>query len=71
MVITPEMRKSFETMKTRMTTAPVLGFPYFRGPKAGLFVLDSDFSLDQVESDYVNHAEWPNQSHLTIRFRAS
>ncbi len=35
LVVTAEMRKAFEDLKEALTTASVLGFPYFAGPKAG------------------------------------
>ena len=48
LVITEEMKQSFETLKARLTSAPILGFPYFRGEKAGDFILDTDFSKEQT-----------------------
>ncbi len=38
-----EMKKAFKSLKEALTTAPVLGFPYFSGSKAGQFILDTDF----------------------------
>ena len=46
--VTADMECAFETLKHRLTTAPVLGFPYFKGPKAGKFILDTDFCKDQI-----------------------
>ena len=58
LVITPEMKKAFYDLKEALTKAPVLGYPYFKGPKAGIFVLDTDFCkeaigavLSQVQKD--------------------
>ena len=48
LAITNDMEMSFEVLKHRLTTAPVLGFPYFKGSKAGKFTLDTDYSRDQV-----------------------
>ena len=31
--VTEAMKKSFEELKSRLTTAPILGFPYFKGRK--------------------------------------
>ena len=42
--VSPEMKAAFEDLKTALTTAPVRGFPYFKGKRAGRFVLDTDFS---------------------------
>ena len=50
LTVTPEMRKAFESLKEALTTAPVLGFPYFSGPKAGQFILDIDFCQTQTAS---------------------
>ncbi len=47
-VVTAKMRKAFESLKEALTTAPVLGFPYFAGPKAGQFILDTDFCQTQT-----------------------
>jgi hypothetical protein len=46
--VTKEMEVSFQKLKDALTSAPVLGFPYFKGPQAGQFVLDTDFSKEQV-----------------------
>ena len=46
--VTPEMSRSFQVIKAKLTSAPVLGFPYFSGPKCGHFVLDTDFSQTQI-----------------------
>ena len=46
--VTADMQKSFEALKRALTTYPVLGFPYFKGPKAGRFTLDTDFCNDQI-----------------------
>ena len=48
LVVTKEMRDSFEALKQGLVTAPVLGFPYFQGPKAGKFTLDTDFCKEQI-----------------------
>ena len=48
LVITKDMERSFRLMKHLLTTAPVLGFPYFHGPRAGMFTLDTDFCKDQI-----------------------
>ena len=46
--VTSEMKHSFEQLKEKLTTAPILGFPYFSGEKAGKFTLDTDFSKEQT-----------------------
>lgn len=46
--VTPDMREAFETLKTRLTIAPILSFPYFKGPSSGRFILDTDFSARQI-----------------------
>jgi transposase InsO family protein len=48
LVVTEQMKKDFVKLKKALTTAPVLGFPYFKGQKAGYFVLDTDFSQRQI-----------------------
>ena len=48
LTITPAMEDSFEQLKKALTSKPVLGFPYFQGPRAGRFTLDTDFSNDQI-----------------------
>ena len=48
LVVTPAMEGSFEVLKHRLVTAPVLGFPYFKGDKAGQFILDTDYSKEQI-----------------------
>ncbi len=35
-------------LKRALTTAPILGFPYFKGPMAGQFILDTDFCQTQI-----------------------
>ena len=47
-VITPEMEQSFHRLKKALISPPILGFPYFRGAKAGTFKLDTDFSKYQI-----------------------
>ena len=46
--VTPEMKQSFLDLKQALTTYPLLGFPYFKGSKAGKFTLDTDFSQTQI-----------------------
>ena len=46
--VTDAMEASFETLKASLVSAPILGFPYFRGPKAGRFILDTDFCAQQI-----------------------
>jgi transposase InsO family protein len=46
--VTPEMISSFEKLKKLLTSRPILGFPYFKGPKAGQFILDTDFCKAQI-----------------------
>ena len=46
--VSKEMVTSFKRLKEALTSEPVLGFPYFQGPKAGRFILDTDFSQTQV-----------------------
>ena len=48
LVVTEAMAKTFETLKRALTTAPILGFPYFKGPMAGQFILDTDFCQTQI-----------------------
>ncbi len=48
LTVTSEMKKVFESLKEALTTAPVLGFLYFSGPKAGQFILDTDFCQMQT-----------------------
>ena len=48
LTVTKEMEDSFHELKKRLCTAPVLGFPYFKGPKAGVFILDTDFRKGQI-----------------------
>ncbi len=43
-----EMKQAFQNLKTALTQAPVLGFPYFHRPKAGPFILDTDFCKSQI-----------------------
>ncbi len=43
LTVMSEMKKAFKSLKEALTTAPVLGFPYFSGSKAGQFILDTDF----------------------------
>ena len=45
-----EAIQAFEVLKESLVTAPVMGFPYFRGPRAGPFILDTDYSGAQVGS---------------------
>jgi hypothetical protein len=46
--VTEEMEASFHQLKKALVEAPILGFPYFHGPKAGRFILDTDFSGKQI-----------------------
>ena len=46
--VTPAMETAFESLKKSLTTYPVLGFPYFKGDKAGRFTPDTDFCNDQI-----------------------
>lgn len=48
--ITPSMKNSFYKLKDCLTKAPTLGYPYFKGPKAGSFILDTDHSARQRAS---------------------
>ncbi len=48
LTVTPEMEKAFGELKNTLVTAPILGFPYFKGPKAGQFILDTDFCQTQT-----------------------
>ena len=48
LIVTPEMEASFEQLKIALTEAPILGFPYFRGPKAGRFTLDTDYCKQAI-----------------------
>jgi len=48
LVVTPDMEKAFHQLKIALTSYPVLGFPYFKGQKAGQFILDTDFSGNQI-----------------------
>ena len=48
LVVTEAMKTSFETLKSKLISAPVLGFPYFKGSKAGQFILDTDFCKNQI-----------------------
>ena len=48
LTITPQMEESFRYLNNALVTAPVLGFPFFRGPLAGKFVLDTDFANGQI-----------------------
>ena len=46
--VTPEMKVAFERLKKALISAPILGFPYVKGPKAGVFILDTDYSKDRI-----------------------
>ena len=46
--VTKEMEESFVKLKTALAEAPTRGFPYFTGPKAGKFILDTDFSQCEI-----------------------
>ncbi len=46
--VTEAMEASFETLKASLVLAPILGFPYFHGPKAGRFILDTDLCAQQI-----------------------
>ena len=48
LTITPVMKANFHELKQRLITRPVLGLPYFKGPKAGRFILDTDFCHLQI-----------------------
>ena len=48
LVVTDEMVQSFNDLKNALISAPVMGFPYFKGPKAGQFILDTDFCKSQI-----------------------
>ncbi len=53
--VTEAMEASFETLKASLVSAPILGFPYFRGPKAGRFILDTDFGWPAGHEDRQGH----------------
>ncbi len=42
------MVATFQRLKGALVLAPVLGFPYFKGPKTGQFILDTDFCQMQT-----------------------
>ncbi len=42
------MTRAFNQLKRALTTAPILGFPYFKGPMAGQFILVTDFCQTQM-----------------------
>ena len=44
----PEMEAAFKTLRQKLISAPILGFPYFQGAKAGTFILDTDYSSRQI-----------------------
>ncbi len=46
--LTEEMEASLEMLKASLASAPILGFLYFRGPRAGRFILDTDFCAQQI-----------------------
>ena len=46
--ITSDMEANFKELKKRLITRPVLGLPHFKGPKAGRFILDTDFCHLQI-----------------------
>ena len=48
--VTEEMEASFETLKASLVSVPILGFLYFRGSKAGCFILDTNFCAQQIAS---------------------
>jgi hypothetical protein len=48
LVISAAMITAFEKLQIALTTAPVLGFPYFHGKKCGQFTLNTDFSKNQI-----------------------
>ncbi len=41
LIVTPEMKRTFESLKEALMTATTLGFKYFSGPKAGQVILDT------------------------------
>ena len=45
LVVTPEMKASFEKLKQMLTSPPILAFPEF-GPDAEMFCVDTDWSQD-------------------------
>ena len=47
---TDAMRRAFQVLKDRLVTFPVLLFPYFRGPMAGRFILDTDTQIAGILS---------------------
>ena len=47
-VVTEAMKESFRELTKRLCTPPTLGYPYFKGAKAGQFVLDTDFAKGQI-----------------------
>ncbi len=44
------MTRAFNQLKRSPTTAPILGFPYFKGPMVGQFSLDKDFCQTQTSA---------------------
>ena len=48
LTVTKEMQTSFETLKSKLLERPILGLPHFSGPKAGRFILDTDFCDNQI-----------------------
>ncbi len=48
LTVTEAMTRAFNQLKRSLTTAPILGFLYFKGPMAGQFILDTDFCQTQT-----------------------
>ena len=67
LTITPEMRASFQALKQALVSAPILGLPRFRGPQAGPFILDTDYSKVQI-AGVLSQVQDPKKPPVVIAY---